>query len=59
MAEREGLLVTPTLERLDPPPRLRVSGDLSDLEMALDGLGLRIWALNAVSDDADQERMEQ
>lgn len=54
-AEREGVLVTPTLERLRPPPRLRVAGDLTDLEMALDGLGLRIWALTANSGSDDQE----
>ncbi|MDX1658914.1 MAG: circadian clock KaiB family protein [Nitriliruptorales bacterium] len=42
-AEREQVLATPTLERLDPPPRLRVVGDLTDLDRALDGLGLRVW----------------
>lgn len=42
-AEREQVLATPTLERLEPPPRLRVVGDLTDLDGALDGLGLRVW----------------
>lgn len=42
-AEDDRLLLTPTLIRLWPPPTLRVAGDLSDAEAALDGLGLRLW----------------
>lgn len=44
-AEEHGVLATPMLERVAPPPALRVVGDLSDLEGALDGLGLRAWKL--------------
>jgi hypothetical protein len=36
------VVLTPTLMRLTPP-ELRVAGDLSDTEAALDGLGLRLW----------------
>ncbi|MDX1621226.1 MAG: circadian clock KaiB family protein [Nitriliruptorales bacterium] len=43
VAEDRGILATPTLERLAPPPVLRVVGDLADLETAMDGLGLRVW----------------
>ncbi|MBS3942222.1 MAG: circadian clock protein KaiB [Actinobacteria bacterium] len=42
-ADDDRILLTPTLLRLTPP-RLRVAGDLSDLEAALDGLGLRVWS---------------
>lgn len=42
-AEDDRILLTPTLLRLTPPA-LRVAGNLSDLEVALDGLGLRVWA---------------
>lgn len=41
-AERDRVVLTPTLIRLTPP-QLRVAGDLSDVESALDGLGLRVW----------------
>jgi circadian clock protein KaiB len=41
-AERDRIVLTPTLMRLTPP-ELRVAGDLSDIEAALDGLGLRVW----------------
>jgi circadian clock protein KaiB len=41
-AERDRIVLTPTLLRLTPP-QLRVAGDLSDIESALDGLGLRVW----------------
>jgi circadian clock protein KaiB len=41
-AERDRVVLTPTLMRLTPP-ELRVAGDLSDTEAALDGLGLRLW----------------
>lgn len=44
-AERDRVTVTPTLERVWPPPIMRVTGDLSDLEFALDDVGLRIWEL--------------
>lgn len=46
-AEEDRILVTPTLMRLSPPPQLRVVGDLSDLDTAVDGLGLRIWQRHA------------
>jgi circadian clock protein KaiB len=41
-AEHDRVVLTPTLMRLTPP-ELRVAGDLSDTEAALDGLGLRLW----------------
>jgi circadian clock protein KaiB len=41
-AERDRVVLTPTLIRLTPP-ELRVAGDLSDISAALDGLGLRVW----------------
>ncbi len=41
-AERDRIVLTPTLIRLTPP-EMRVAGDLSDTEAALDGLGLRVW----------------
>ena len=41
-AERDRVVLTPTLIRLTPP-EMRVAGDLSDAEAALDGLGLRVW----------------
>ncbi|MFA9431842.1 circadian clock KaiB family protein [Egicoccus sp. AB-alg2] len=44
-AEADRIMLTPTLLRLTPP-QLRVAGDLTDVEAALDGLGLRIWARN-------------
>jgi circadian clock protein KaiB len=49
-AERDRVVLTPTLMRLTPP-ELRVAGDLSDTEAALDGLGLRLWG--QVTDDGD------
>jgi circadian clock protein KaiB len=45
-AEADRILLTPTLLRLTPPA-LRVAGDLSDIEAALDGLGLRLWSQRA------------
>jgi len=42
-AEADRVMLTPTLIRLTPP-ELRVAGNLSDVEAALDGLGLRLWA---------------
>lgn len=42
-AEDDRVMLTPTLIRLSPAPRLRVAGDLSDARAALDGLGLRFW----------------
>lgn len=41
-AEEDRVVLTPTLIRLTPP-EMRVAGDLSDVEAALDGLGLRVW----------------
>jgi circadian clock protein KaiB len=46
-AERDRIVLTPTLLRLTPP-QLRVAGDLSNMEAAMDGLGLRVWGLSAV-----------
>jgi circadian clock protein KaiB len=45
-AERDRIVLTPTLLRLTPP-QLRVAGDLSNIEAAMDGLGLRVWGLAA------------
>jgi len=42
-AEEDRVILTPTLLRLTPP-QLRIAGDLSDAEAALDGLGLRLWS---------------
>ena len=50
-AEEDRVVLTPTLIRLTPP-QLRVAGDLSDLEAALDGLGLRLWGRHRSSEDA-------
>ena len=36
----EGILVTPTLARLQPPPVLRIVGDLSDRAAVINALGL-------------------
>jgi circadian clock protein KaiB len=44
-AEADRVVLTPTLIRLTPP-QLRVAGDLSDVEAAMDGLGLRVWGLS-------------
>jgi circadian clock protein KaiB len=41
-AAADRVVLTPTLIRLTPP-EMRVAGDLSDVEAALDGLGLRLW----------------
>ena len=41
-AEADRVVLTPTLIRLTPP-EMRVAGDLTDTEAALDGLGLRVW----------------
>jgi circadian clock protein KaiB len=40
VAEEEQIIATPTVVRLDPPPRLRVIGDLSDQEQAAHAFGL-------------------
>lgn len=45
-AEADRVLATPTLERVSPSPVLRVIGDLSDLDAAMNGLGLRTWKLD-------------
>lgn len=44
-AETDRVLATPTVERVSPAPVLRVIGDLSDLDAAMNGLGLRTWKL--------------
>jgi circadian clock protein KaiB len=41
-AEADRIVLTPTIVRVTPP-ELRVAGDLSNMEAALDGLGLRLW----------------
>lgn len=38
--EAERILATPTLIRSAPPPRRRVTGDLSDLAAVLDAMGM-------------------
>lgn len=40
VAERERVLATPCLERVGPPPRRRVIGDLNDLDHVAELLGL-------------------
>jgi circadian clock protein KaiB len=62
-AERDRIVLTPTLLRLTPP-EMRVAGDLSDISSAMDGLGLRVWGLiqrsaaaeGASSDGASPDR---
>lgn len=39
-AEANGILLTPTLVRTQPPPPRRLVGDLSDRRLVLAGLGL-------------------
>ena len=41
-AARDRIVLTPTLMRITPP-EMRIAGDLSNTEAALDGLGLRVW----------------
>lgn len=38
LAERDQIIVIPTLVRLSPPPMRRVYGDLSNIEKVLSGL---------------------
>ncbi|MGF1496289.1 MAG: circadian clock KaiB family protein [Elainellaceae cyanobacterium] len=40
VAEREGILVTPTLVKESPAPPQRIIGDLSDMEVILFALGI-------------------
>jgi circadian clock protein KaiB len=40
IAERERVVATPTLDLLEPGPRRRLVGDLSDLERVVRELGL-------------------
>jgi circadian clock protein KaiB len=51
-AEEDRVVLTPTLIRLTPP-EMRVAGDLSDVEAALDGLGLRVWGQRRTPSGAD------
>ena len=53
-AEADRVVLTPTLIRLTPP-ELRVAGDLSDVEAALDGLGLRVWEQRHNGPTANQD----
>jgi circadian clock protein KaiB len=53
-AEADRVVLTPTLIRLTPP-QLRVAGDLSDVEAALDGLGLRVWEQRHNGPTANQD----
>lgn len=39
-AEQERILATPCLDRVEPPPRRRVIGDLDDLDRIADILGI-------------------
>lgn len=49
-AETDRVIATPTLERVEPTPVLRVIGDLADLDAAMNGLGLRTWKLDPGGD---------
>jgi circadian clock protein KaiB len=49
-AEDDHVIATPTLERVEPTPVLRVIGDLADLDAAMNGLGLRTWKLDPGGD---------
>lgn len=40
VAESQRILATPTLVKEDPPPLRRITGDLSDIDRVLIGLGL-------------------
>ena len=40
VAEREGILATPLLVRVSPPPVRRLAGDLTDTDRVLGSLGL-------------------
>ena len=40
VAEREGILATPLLVRVSPPPVRRLAGDLTDTDRVLWSLGL-------------------
>ena len=39
-AERERILTTPTVVKEEPEPRRRITGDLSDADRVLSGLGM-------------------
>jgi circadian clock protein KaiB len=40
LAEEARIHTTPTLVKISPPPLRKVTGDLSDIEMVMAGLGL-------------------
>ncbi|WP_371261590.1 circadian clock KaiB family protein [Rivularia sp. PCC 7116] len=40
IAEKEKIIVTPTLIREYPLPQVRIIGDLSDIQTVLNGLGI-------------------
>jgi circadian clock protein KaiB len=48
VAEAEKILATPTLVKEAPPPKRRVTGDLSDLQRVMEALGV-------ILTDSDQE----
>ncbi|MFT4745382.1 MAG: circadian clock protein KaiB [Nitriliruptoraceae bacterium] len=41
LAEEEGIVVTPTLVKEEPPPLRRIFGDLTDRDQVLRGLDLK------------------
>lgn len=51
-AERDHIIVTPTLIRVSPLPSRRIIGDLSDTGKVLMGLGLCFSSSDAPSEDA-------
>ncbi len=40
LAEKDGIVATPTLIKTTPPPIRRIIGDLSETQKVLNGLGL-------------------
>ncbi len=47
LAEEDGIVATPTLIKIAPPPMRRIIGDLSETQKVLAGLGLPQKSQNA------------
>ncbi len=45
LAERDGIIASPTLVKRHPPPVRRIIGDLSDNEKVLSSLGIAVSAM--------------